>query len=161
MTDIDKFIEDTRDAIFDNGHAVSFGDQRSRLNRNLPWAHTIGRGVFERPELLIIGPFTDKQLQEMLDELVRIDNETPLEPMMIVEACGRRFRALPAARDALVAAMAVVGAFEALQMVWADPETGDFPGEPQALRPNGVHPLFPTSDPYGSPEDPFHDEEMK
>lgn len=151
-------MEETRDAILDHGFTVHYNDTRNQLTKNLPWAYTVGRTLFNRPELLIIGPFVEDQMHEMLTDLVHIDQQTPIEPEQIVDA-SRRFRAMPAASDCFIGALAVFGTIQGFQMVWADQMTGDFPGEPQAMRPYGTMPIHPTTDPYGGPADPFSEGE--
>lgn len=155
--DIDRFMEETRDAILDHGFTVQYADGRSLAFQHLPRAHTVGRTLFGRPEVLISGPFTQEQMLAMLTELVTIDQNTPLKINQIVEAEGRSFRVEKADPSALVGALAAFGSIQAFQLVWLD--AGASPGQPQALRLEGApHPLHPTTDPYG-PQDPFEEDE--
>lgn len=150
-------MEETRDAILDHGYTVQWADKREASFGNLPRAHTVGRTLFGRPEILIIGPFTLEQARHMLDELVHYDQTTPLSAGDILDdVAGRRWRMDDAHPSALIGAMATFGTVNALQAVWARPD-GTFPGEPQVLRPPDFTPFHPTTDPYGV-DDPDHEE---
>ena len=152
MDDIDKFMEETREAILDHGYTVQYTDVRSAAFGYLPRAHTVGRTLFGRPEILIVGPFTQDQMAEMLADLVHLDQTSPLPLGGVVEASGRSWRIDLAEQTALIGAMAAFGPLNAFQAVWAAPD-GTFPGEPQMLRPPNFHPLMPTTDPYGDDDE--------
>jgi hypothetical protein len=94
--DMDRFMEDAREAILDHGFTVHYSEVRSLLMKNLPWAYTVGRTFFNRPELLIVGPFTQEQMTTMLTDAVEIDQASPIFPEAIIMTPSRTFRALPA-----------------------------------------------------------------
>jgi hypothetical protein len=158
--DIDDLRDRTHAAVFERGFATHYASDPSIQFQNLPRAHTIGRTLFDRPEVLIVGPFTAEHLGGLLSELVAIDHTAPLTAGRTIRAGRHRYRLDPAEPTALLSAMAVFGRIEALQAVWLGP-TDHRPGTPQTLHPLGFHPLHPAWDPYG-PADPFRtDQEQR
>lgn len=156
--DLDTFMESAREGILDHGHVVHYDDSRNRIYRNLPRAFTAGRTMWERPELMISGPFTEEQMSEMLDEAVAIDaTTTQLQPQARMELNGRPFLAVEADRSAFMVAMGIFGHLRGLQLVWLNAD--GTPGEAQVTRPPNTNPLPVQHDPYG--DDPFFEEDTK
>lgn len=155
--DIDKFLEDAREAILDHGFTVHYSDAPSKIYANLPRAYTVGRTMWGRPELLIVGPFTGEQMSDMLGEAVTHDSGTPLHPEAELELGDRKFKAIEAEPATFISAMAIFGAIRGLQLTWADPKTGKMPGEPQVVRPPNTNPLPLQYDPY----DEFFEEDTQ
>lgn len=154
--DLDRFMEETREAILDNGFAVHYDDRPSKIYRNLPRAYTAGRSLFDRPELLIVGPFTHEDMTRLLTELTEIDLQEPFAPNQTVRV-ERLFHLIEADPSAFIGAQAMFGHLQGLQALWAD-ESGSFDHpDTQPTRPRGVIPLQ-GHDPYGPP-DPFFPEE--
>jgi hypothetical protein len=138
--DLEQFMEEAREGILDHGHIVHYDDSASQIYRDLPRAFTAGRTMWERPELMISGPFTEKQMSEMLDEAVAIDVATELHPQRHMEFNGRRFLAVEAERSAFMVAMNLFNHLRGLQLVWLNAD--GTPGEPQVTRPPSNEPVF-------------------
>lgn len=157
---IDRLLKKTREGILDFGYVVYYSDGPNRIYDNLPTAYTVGRTLWGRPELLIVGPFSEDEMDQMLAEAVADDDRNPIEPGATIELDSRPLQAIDADPGAFIGAMAVFGAVRGLQLLWPTPGTREFPGLPQPTRPVGVLPLG-LPDPYGDDIDPFHDEEME
>lgn len=130
--DLERFMETAREGILDHGHVVHYDDSRSETYKNLPRAFTAGRTMWERPELMIVGAFTQEQMSEMLDEGVAIDTTAQLQPHSRVEINGRPFLAIEADRSAFMVAMSLFNHLSGLQLVWLNPDGS--PGEAQVIR---------------------------
>lgn len=133
--DHEKLMEETREGILDHGHVTHYCDDPSEVYQDLPRAWTAGRTMWQRPELMIVGPFALEQMQEMLNEAVDLDSVSPLVPQARLELAGRAFMVQEAERGMFLIAMEIFGHLRGLQLVWADPKTGEFPGEPQPTFP--------------------------
>lgn len=131
--DLEEFMEEAREGILDHGHIVHYDDSRSPVYRNLPRAFTAGRTMWERPELMIVGPFTEAQMSEMLDEGVAIDTTDALEPQKRIEINGRPFMVIEADSSAFLVAMSLFNHLRGLQLVWLNADGS--PGEAQVTRP--------------------------
>ena len=149
--DFDRFMEEAREGILDYGHVVHYSDDQSRVYRNLPRAWTTGRTMWQRPELMIVGPFTHEQMQEFLNEAVDLDSQTPIHPQAVIELAGRKFRALEAERSMFMIAMGIFGGIRGLQLVWLT-EDGT-PGD-QPVFPPDTMPLPAQHDPYTEEDTP-------
>ena len=75
--DIDNLRVCTQAAVFERGFATHYASNPSNQFKNLPRAHTIGRTLFDRPEVLIVGPFTAERMEGLLSELVTLDHTSP------------------------------------------------------------------------------------
>lgn len=159
IMDINEFLDDTREAILDSGYVVHYCDSPSLIYADLPVAYTVGRTLWDRPELLIVGPFSQDEMAQMLTEAVAADDRNPINAGAIVELDSRPLQAIDADPGAFVGAMAVFGVLRGLQLLWPTPGTSAFPGLPQPTRLPGVLPLA-LPDPYADDVDFFHGEEM-
>lgn len=155
--DLDKFMEEAREGILDHGHVLHYDDSRSRIYQDLPRAFTAGRTMWQRPELMIVGPFTEEQMSEMIDEAVAIDSTTELHPQAKLDLNGRPFMAVEADRAAFLVAMGLFGHLRGLQLVWLNAD--GTPGEAQVMRPPNTNPLPVMPDPYS--DDPFFEEDTQ
>ena len=144
--DLNKFMEDAREDILDHGHVVHYDDSRSVIYNHLPRAFTAGRTMWQKPELMIVGPFTEDQMVAMIDDAIEIDNATPLQPQTRLQFGERTFIAIEAAREAFLVAMGIFGHLRGLQLVWLDAD--GTPGEAQVTRPPNTNPLPVSPDPY-------------
>lgn len=150
-------MEDAREDILDHGYVVHYDDGPSTIYRDIPRAFTAGRTMWQKPELMIVGPFAENQMTDMIGAAVDVDTATPLHPQSTFEISGRAFMAVEAAREAFLVAMGIFGHLRGLQLVWLNAD--GTPGEAQVARPPNANPLPVTPDPYG--DDPFFEEDTQ
>lgn len=149
--DVEKHLEETREAILDFGYRVHYCADPSLIYGDLPVAYTVGRTLWERPELLIVGPFSGEEMGRMLAEAVAEDDRNPIQVGLTLELDSRPLQAIEADSSAFIGAMAVFGRVRGLQLLWPSPGTRELPGHPQPTRPVGVFPLN-LPDPYEDDE---------
>ena len=127
--------------ILDHGHAVQFvGGSESQQ----PFGYTVGRTLRERPELLISAPFPPAVMGGILNEAVRLDDETPINAGTTVDITTPgglvTFFALAISAKPMITARATFGPkLAGLQLVWPD-DAGRYPWQDDyKLRPESQH----------------------
>jgi hypothetical protein len=134
--DIERIIEEAREAILDHGHVTHYSDGRSRVYDDLPRAWTTGRTLWERPEMMIVGPFTEEQMQSFINGAVDQDSLTPVEPSAVIEVDDRKFLVQEAERGMFLIAMGMFNDIRGLQLVWLDSDGK--PGNQPVFPPNAI-----------------------
>ena len=131
------------DTIIERGHAVAsiHGSEDGP-----PFSYTVGRTLKGRPELFITGPIDARIQMAILNDAVRVDEETPLKPGQERDGLLQRFSTRIVEIDPQAASMFVARNFfgddvRALQIVWPDPD-GRFPGDPRFSFPADHQPVF-------------------
>lgn len=137
--------------MYRDGYSVQYMGPEIVLD-NAPYAYTCGRALFDKPELLISGPFDKEELHDILDAATEI-----LDPKLIaflvdpngnltfgrVEVRDRTFEVRPCSPAPCHSCAAVFGPgrFTVLQLVWSDPN-GRYPGDPDYDIPSTVQTIY-------------------
>jgi len=115
MTELEQIRRATTDRMLQEGMLVFWQDDAdSTLHRGQPWAYTVGRTMYGRPELLVTGLGEALALQ-VLREL----EDQDVHPDFPVTTDVARCAFIIAETGLLHAAFAVFGAnYSALQVIW-------------------------------------------
>jgi len=149
MTDNDaEFVRRLKahfeDAILSHGFGVQYVGAVTSEQR--PFAYTVGRTLYQKPELLVSGPFPAEHRHRILTKAVRMDEEGGVlvnQPILGVRENEVPLFAIKVApwRPPMSSALAMFGQIEALQLLWPD-DNGRFPGDPECSLTPGLQVVF-------------------
>lgn len=130
------------DNMYQDGHSVQYMGPEIVLD-TAPYAYTCGRALYDKPELLISGPFDKEELRDTLDAAAELIDSFASLPVTAVSALGRPFQVRPCSPTPCHSCAAVFGPgrFTVSQLIWCD-SNGRYPGDPDYDIPTTVQTIY-------------------